>query len=101
MRKPGGAHLRDRQPAAGKNHRGRSEIAMIGTDPIPVAPGDAGDPVRQTQIDPYGIALRQQHRHHRPRRPIAEQLTKGFFVPGNPVLADQIDKIMLGVAGQR
>ena len=47
-----------------------------------------------------GVTFSQQHGDYRLRRAVAEQLTQRFLVPGNTVLVDQGDEIVLGVARQ-
>jgi hypothetical protein len=106
MREAGRPHLGDRQPAACQHHRIRREIAFVGGDAeTGLAAGlwavDIGNSVGEAQIDAHAIAFCHKHGDHRLRRAVAEQLAEGFFVPGDAVLVDQGDEIVLSIAGQR
>src|SRR5258707_12151587 len=47
------------------------------------------------------LAFGQQHGHDLARRAVAEKLTQGLLVPGDAMLVDQGDEIVLGAARQR
>ena len=53
------------------------------------------------QLDPSVLHQSTQHRHDFFGRHITEQLAQCFFVPFNPVLVDQLNKIPLRIARQR
>ena len=62
---------------------------------------DAGDAMRHLHLDADGGAFGQQHGHDLPRRAVAEELAQRLLVPGDAVLLDQGDEVVLGVARQR
>ncbi len=57
--------------------------------------------MRGPHIDANGGAFGQQHGHDLARRAVAKQLPQCLLVPGDAVLLDQGDEIMLGVAAER
>ena len=69
---------------------------LVFARPSAAAGGDV-----QKNGKPTVLVIGQQHGNDLPRRTIAEKLAQGLFVPGDAVLFDQGDEIVLGVARQR
>ena len=100
MREPGGAQLRDRQPAGCQHQRLRSEAAMVRIHAEAVRTAQRGDAMGKPDIHPGGAAFRQQHRDDGPCGAVAEQLTQCLFMAGDAMAADEGGEIILCVAGQ-
>ena len=100
MGKSGGSHFRDRQTSRGQYETGRFKCSSRGLYNVMVGLAHGGDLHPEFDVYVNGSAFRHQHRHDLPRRAIAEQLTQGFFVPGNLVLFNQRQKIFRRVARQ-
>ena len=73
---------------------------MIGAHREAVRLLDACCAMADAHLDAACLALGQQHGHDLPRRAVAEQLAQRLLVPGDAVLFDQGDEVVLGVAGQ-
>ena len=65
-----------------------------------VIAADAAHRRGQAQVHPGRGHEPRQHRDDLFRGGIAEQLAEGFFVPGDPVAVDQLNEIVLGIAGE-
>src|SRR5581483_7104259 len=101
MRETRSAHLRDGKAAGRQHNASRIEIIVIGGDAEAIGFLDRRDAMGDPDIDARRGAFGQHHRHDLPCRAVAEKLAQGLLVPGDAMLVDQRDEIVLRVAGQR
>lgn len=91
----GCSHLGDGQPAAGDHQPRRLVDAARRTDLKPgTGSRDLADRCAKTQLAARLMQLAHQHVDNGARPPIAEELAKRLFVPGDVVAGQTVQKIL-------